>query len=157
MNVLNNLQFSRMHDLKFNSNNTENLFVEVSLDGRKLIVIGLIYRHPTNKFNEFQDQFLQTISKIEQDKLEFTICGDFLKHNSTPKIDDYLNNIYAEGCNNVINKPTRITETSATLLDHIYTNITNKITRKGILALNFRSFTSFLYVGNKTCKKQEKN
>ena len=44
-----------------------------------------------------------------------------------------LNALYSEGCNNVINKPTRITESSATLLDHMYTNITNSITNRGIL------------------------
>ena len=48
-------------------------------------------------------------------------------------INDYQNAIYSEGCCNIINKPTRITEASATIIDHIYTNATNNITSRGIL------------------------
>jgi len=47
--------------------------------------------------------------------------------------NNYLNTIYAEGCNNLINKPTRITQTTATLLDHIYSDMTKYISYTGIL------------------------
>ena len=41
--------------------------------------------------------------------------------------------VYVEDCTNIINKPTRITESSETLKDHIYTNATNSITSRRIL------------------------
>ena len=44
--------------------------------------------------------------------------------------------IYAEGCINLINKPTRITENSATLLDHLYLNLTNHVTHRGIFTFD---------------------
>ena len=90
-----------------------------------------------NTFNEFQDLFLQTLNKMDHEKYDYFLCGDFnidiLKHESKKNIGNYLNAIYSEGCNNVINKPIRITGSSATLLDHMYINTTNSITNRRIL------------------------
>lgn len=159
--VLNNLSFNRRHDLEFKSFDSENLFIEISLSPSKIIVLGLIYRHPNNNFAEFQDQFLKTINKLRQDKQEFIISGDFnidlLKHETNSKINDYINAVHSEGCNNIINKPTRITESSATLIDHIYTNITDKITNRGILTFDISDhLPTFCLTDLKTTKKQEK-
>ena len=64
-------------------------------------------------------------------KQDYIIRGDinvdFFKNNFNSKISEHLNAISAEGCNNLINKPTSITENTVTLLDHIYSNITNSI------------------------------
>ena len=43
-----------------------------------------------------------------------------------------MNSLYSEGCYNLIDKSTRITGTSSTLLDHIYTNISDKTLTSGI-------------------------
>ena len=82
--VLNHFKFYRRLDLEFNSFDSENVFIEITPDSGKVFVISVVYRHPTNKFDEFQQQFLQTVDKLEKDKREFLICGDFnidlLKH-----------------------------------------------------------------------------
>ena len=79
---------------------------------------------------------MQTLKKMIDEKQEYFLCGDFnvdlLKHESIKNIGKYLNALYSEGCNNVINKPTRIEKSTATLLDHMYTNLTNSITNRGI-------------------------
>ena len=75
---------------------------------------------------------MQTLNKIDLEKYDYFLC-DILKHKSKKNIGNYLNALYSEGCNNVINKPTCIMESSATLLDHMYTNTTNSITNRGIL------------------------
>ena len=53
--------------------------------------------------------------------------------NTNNKVTDYLNELYSAGCYSVINKPTRITDTSATTLDHIYSNSLHKISVSGVL------------------------
>ena len=135
--ILNNLKYSRRHDLEFQSADSETVFIELNLAANKKIIVGVIYRHPTNTFNEFQDLLLQTLNKMDLEKYDYFLCGDsnidILKHESKKNIGNYLNALYSEGCNNVINKPTRITESSATLLNHMYTNTTNSITNRGIL------------------------
>ena len=130
--MLNTLQFRRRHDLEFKTDDIENAFVEVKLTTRKKIVIELICRHPTSNLTEFQDKFTSILNQLNQTKQEYITCGDFnidqskLEKNS--KIDKYFNAIYAEGCINLINKPTFITKNSAILLDHSYWNMTNHIT-----------------------------
>ena len=135
--VLSNLNYFRRHDLEFQSADSENVFIELNLNAHKKIIIGVICRHPSTSFCEFQDLLMQTIKKMIYEKQEYFLCGDFnedlLKHESTKNIGKYLNALYSEGCNNVINKPTRIEKSTATLLDHMYTNLTNSITNRGIL------------------------
>ena len=51
------------------------------------------------------------------------ITGDILlKTNRHVKILHYFNTVSSLGCSQIIPHPTRITATSSTLLDHIYTN-----------------------------------
>ena len=47
---------------------------------------------------------------------------DFLKVQSNPMIKQYYECIYSLGCLSLIHSPTRITASSCTLIDHIYTN-----------------------------------
>jgi len=56
-----------------------------------------------------------------------------LKQEKNSNIDKYINEVYFIGYVNLINKLTRITETTATILDHIYNNMTNNIVNSGIL------------------------
>ena len=138
--MLNKLHFTRRHYLEFKTDDTKNVFVEVKLNTRKENVIGLIYRHLTSNFTEFQDKFTSILNQLKQNKQDYVICGHFnidqIKLEKNSKIDKYFNAVYAEGCINLINKPTRITENSATLLDHLYSNLTNHITHIGILTFD---------------------
>ena len=67
----------------------------------------------------------------------FYACGDYninlLKSDANHKIASYLNSVTSFGSICLIDKPTRLGESSATLLDHLYTNnLTTPIT-SGIL------------------------
>ena len=135
--MLSNLNYSRRHDLEFQSADSENVFIELNLTAHKHIIVGVMCRHPSTSFCEFQDLLMLTLKKIIYEKQEYFLCGDFNvdlpKHESTKNIDKYLNALYSEECNNVIYKPTRIEKSTATLLNHMYTNLTNCITNRGIL------------------------
>ena len=104
--MLSNLNYSRRHDLEFQSADSENVFIELNLTAHKKIIIGVIYRHPSTSFCEFQDLLMQTLKKMIYEKQEYFLCRDFnvdlLKHESTKNIGKYLNALYSEGCNNVI-------------------------------------------------------
>ena len=67
----------------------------------------------------------------------FVLMGDYnidiSKQNIDNKIQNYVNEIYSSGCFSLINEPTRITSTSATTLNHIYSNSLRKISVSGIL------------------------
>ena len=48
--------------------------------------------------------------------------ADLLKSNSDTNIKDFMNLTYSLGCIPLITHPTRITTTSSTLLDYVYTD-----------------------------------
>ena len=93
--MLNKLQFTKRHDLEFKTDDTEKIFVEVKSNKRKKIVIGLVYRHPTSNFIEFQDKFTSILNQLNQTKQEYVICGDFnidqIKLEKNSKINKYFN------------------------------------------------------------------
>ena len=159
--VLNTLKYTRREDLEFKTDDSENIFIEINVTNRKAIVIGLVYRHPSSDFTAFQDKFTETLNKLNHSKLEYIISGDFnidlFKVESNSKICNYLSAIYTEGCNSLINKPTRITETSATLLDHMYSNMTNQITNRGILRFDISDYLpTFCCLGFKSLTRHNK-
>ena len=52
---------------------------------------------------------------------------DFLKYNSHAQTEEYLDMLHSNNILPIITKPTRITNYTATLIDHIYTNNTNQM------------------------------
>ena len=57
----------------------------------------------------------------------------FLKLAFTKKTNDYIDNIFSRGFIPRICKPTRITQSSATVIDHIYTNDICHNSKSGII------------------------
>ena len=52
---------------------------------------------------------------------------DFLKYNHHTQTEEYLDMLHSNNISPIITKPTRITNYTATLIDHIYTNNTNQM------------------------------
>ena len=92
----------------------------------KRLVIGVIYRHQKSNFQEYQTAMENTIELLNSNSTTYYITGDvnidLLKTNHDIKISHYFNTLNSLGCSQIIAHPTRITATSSTLLDHIYTN-----------------------------------
>ena len=66
------------------------------------------------------------------------MLGDFnincFDYDLNEKVRNFYNSVYEQGAIPVINRPTRIAKTSATLIDNIITNdITNNSLKKGII------------------------
>ena len=56
----------------------------------------------------------------------FVICGDLninlVKYNKDTKVNNYANDITSMGCIISIDRSTRMTETSSTILDHFWSS-----------------------------------
>ena len=143
----------------------ESIFIEIKNKNSKNILIGVIYR-PNSQPKADIDIFSSTISDImnkinNEDKI-CAIMGDMnidlLKFESHPKTSEYLDTIYSNGFFPVINKPTRLSTTSATLIDHIYSNNITSNAQAGIIltdvADHFGVFHAFDYK-TKKLKQQE--
>jgi len=67
-----------------------------------------------------------TIDTINRHKAEYYFCGDlninFLQSDFKLNISNYSDMLISLGCIPLIRHPTRITSSSATLIDHMYSN-----------------------------------
>ena len=119
-----NFSYKERHDLWLMNDSIECVFVEAYL--RKKVLIGVIYRPPDRPISDFNGQLKTLFDKINDSKLPCYLLGDIninlLNHQVHKDTSDYLDMLY---CNNflpVINRPTRVTDHSATLIDHILCN-----------------------------------
>ena len=118
----------------------ESIFVEVSSISSKNNIVGVIYRpnsQPKADIDIFMKTLLDLMNLITNENKHCTMMGDFnidlLKYNSHEKTNNYVDNIFSNGFLPIITKPTRVTASSATLIDHIYTNNLNQILTAGII------------------------
>ena len=107
----------------------ESIFIEIINESSKNSVVGVIYRPNTAPWADldiFETNLQELMNSINNEAKLCTIMGDFnvdlIKFNIHQRTNDYLENIFSCGFLPVILKPTRITHSSATLIDHIYTN-----------------------------------
>ena len=111
-------------------------------------MIGTLYRPPCNNVNEFIDNLDSTLECPCFANKHFYLMGDFnidldkSKGQTASSIDNntniqnkdkLLNTFSAFAIHPCINKPTRITTTSSTLIDNIFTNTLSKRHDSGIL------------------------
>ena len=107
----------------------ESLFVEIMSTSSKNQIIGVIYRPntaPRADLEIFSAHLYETMDKINLEHKPTIIMGDFnidlLKYGSHRKTNEFVDNVFSQGFMPLIHKPTRITPSSATLIDHIYSN-----------------------------------
>ena len=120
------MSFTILDDFNRSCNNCENLWVKILLNGNKSVNGGIIYRHPGYDFSEFHESIIDCIHKLNQSQNKFIIYGDInihlLKYGKDLRVNRYVNEITSLGCIIPIDKPTKLTETSSTIIDHFYTN-----------------------------------
>ena len=120
------------------STDIENIFFDILLPNSKPILVGIIYRPPDQ--SGFLGKLTEAIKTTQKfDKQEVYILGDFninLLSKETlcirkPKY--YTEFCSLHGLRQLLNSPTRITESTSTLLDHILTNSVDRVSQSGIL------------------------
>ena len=111
----------------------ECLFLEVNQPHKKNEIIGVIYRPntaPRADLDIFMSNIYDIMDIINKEGKCGILMGDFninlLQFSSHNKTNAFLENVFSQGFMPLILKPTRVTPTSATLIDHIYTNKINQ-------------------------------
>ena len=109
----------------------ESLFIDIQF-GNDKITCGTIYRAPKqDRFsnNQFIVQLKNALSTLNVSKNKAYIMGDVnydLLQDSHTFTDDFVDIMYDHSFYPIINKPTRITQSSSRCIDHIWTNIHDK-------------------------------
>lgn len=122
----------------------EDMFVELcSRDGSNQFVCGVIYRHPKCNSKTFIKNLETKVMQLNQNKKTFYIAGDFNINTadtcSSPVINDYKNMLNSSGISCIITKPTRVTSSSSSLIDHILTNDIHNTIHPGVVQTDMLS------------------
>jgi hypothetical protein len=127
------IKFSPRLDLS--SHQLENLSIEIRKPSSKPFIVSTWYRPPdltNDKFSYFES----FIGRLDSENVEYCLLGDLncdlvasvLDHNSRSLTD--IADLY--GIHQLINEPTRVTESSSTIIDHIFTNAPDKVVFSGV-------------------------
>ena len=101
------------------------------------ILVGSLYRRPNSNLNDFLNELETIVSLANNENKKLYLLGDFninlFNYDSDPQVRRFVNLMHSNNLFNVIDKATRVTNTSATLIDHIWTNNLENLQSSGIL------------------------
>ena len=105
------------------------------------VLLVNVYRSPSSNSSKFIESFDEILSKLRSHgRKQIVLAGDFnidlIKHEYDEKSQNLIDTAASYGFTQVISRPTRITDHSATLIDHVYTNKVEKIMSSSVLALD---------------------
>ena len=123
------IDFTQRSDLQIDCHDCDSIFIEITNSSshiRKNIIIGIIYRPETVNLADFHSELSRVFDVINDESKQSYIMGDFnidlLKCDRDPQVNDFINLVFSSGYYPTIDRPTRITETSISLIDNILTN-----------------------------------
>lgn len=125
--IKNNLDFIERNDITIMNNFIETLFIEIKKEHTsKNIIVGVIYKPPTSPSDAFLDILNNILLKLQNEHKTIYIMGDFninlLRGTQHKATSDFVDTMFSYSLLPVINKPTRITNSSASLIDNIFSN-----------------------------------
>ena len=104
-------------------------------------IIVNVYRSPSNKESEFITLIEAVLQKLERfSRKHVLLVGDFnidlIKHKNDIHCQNLIDTASQHGFIQVASRPTRITDHSATLIDHVYTNNIEKTASCNIVTID---------------------
>lgn len=143
-------QSFQLKHISFQLPHIESLFIKITHP--HTYIVGMLYRPPNTNIADFlasMDTILQHLTN--DSRVPCYITGDFninlLKHKTDNNVKELINLLYSYYMFPVVTKPTRVTQTSASLIDHIWTNDIHSHQNSGIMNItisdHFPVFASF--------------
>ena len=127
--INNNLEYIKRSDISIFDENVESIFIELSKDYigyKKNSTIGVIYRPPNTDMSIFNQQLLNILSSLKTENKIVYLMGDFninlLNIDKHLPSSEFLENLFSYNFYPLINKPSRVSKSSATLIDNIFCN-----------------------------------
>ena len=154
-----NFEYEPIKDISiFEPHIFESQFIKLKTSKNKFIIIGNIYRPNTapkadlQRFNDILENILDKISsdpdlkKADDVQLVGDVNIDLLQYKHHNHTATYIDNLISHGQLPLITLPTRITPTSATVLDHISTSHRSDRYDSGIIQSSLSDHLPVFYV-----------
>ena len=149
--VKKSINFSVRNDLCMGS--LENLCIEIRKPRSKSFIVATWYRPPNSLVSIFSP-FEELIGKLDSLNTEFYLLGDLNCNMAASQFDSdtrkllTITDVY--GLQQLITEPTRITETSATWIDLIFTNCPDKVLCSGVRLIGISDHSMvYVYLNNR--------
>ena len=159
--IKSSLIFSIKDNLSLNVQGCEDLWISIDFPGLKSkYVFSVIYHHPCSNHNAFFDNLEQNMQALNDKKTKVMIMGDINIDlaSQTNYVSDYNLLLQSNFFFSLITKPTRVTYSSKTIIDHVLTNDTDSILTPGILTYSISDhYPIFCTISNPTFKTTKKN
>ncbi|MBY0580085.1 MAG: hypothetical protein K2P53_00155, partial [Rickettsiales bacterium] len=123
--VCNSINYVQRNDLCVNETDCESLCIEIVNKTTKNIIINTTYRKPAGNLQIFKTLLNTFLTKVNKERKHVYIVGDInldLMRQASNNVKHFIDTLLQHNFIPTINKPTRITKNSSTLLDNIITN-----------------------------------
>ena len=136
--VKSSLKADKGLDLSTFTSDFKTLWIEIQNTKSKNILFCCAYRHPSSDIDKFNEHMQEIITKIENEKKLVFIMGNFninsLNYENHTPTSDFINTFFANHLQPLILQPTKVTDSTSTLIDNIFSNdISNKVTMGNML------------------------
>ena len=127
--VQDHVYFKEISDLSYFDEDCETVFIEMK-KGHQLqnhnVIIGVIYRPPNQDISSFNDKTSNIVNVVRRENKTCYFLGDYniniLNYESHAQTAQFVDLISSNVYFPLITRPSRVTATSATLIDNIFTN-----------------------------------
>jgi len=124
-----NINYRVRDDLCEFCEKVESLFIEIpntEMGTNKNTIIGVVYRPPGGNIDDFNVLFGSILDRLKRENKLLYLLGDFninlINADSHQPTSNFLDSLYAASLFPLINRPTRITSQTATLIDNVFCN-----------------------------------
>ena len=141
-----------IEDMNLMNEIAETLFIEISDRDKRKTILGVVYKSPHSNSADFLDTLNNLLHCHSVQNKRCIIMGDFnydlLASDTNISANDFLETFLSASFLPLISRPTRITNTSATLIDNFFSNIRSEF-KAGIVISDISDhFPIFIYCSN---------
>eukprot|EP00732_Lithocolla_globosa_P000443 Lithocolla_globosa_v1_NODE_136_length_5835_cov_11.826644.p1 type:complete len:433 gc:universal NODE_136_length_5835_cov_11.826644:1806-508(-) len=143
--VLNGIDYKVLPDVAKQLLGCESLWIEYTKNKNKSVqqVIGVIYRTENVSVSTFSFQLEKILDMFQSEDTSCVICGDTNIDLATTNFSNsYIQTVSLCGFRNLITAPTRITESSSTHIDHMFTNKLSTMLTAGTISCDVADHNS---------------
>jgi len=167
--IKDNIQFRLRNDLNFpvcKESMYDGIFIEVinhsspTQTNTSNTLIFIIYRSPSqNSINELIADLNIVLEKVKQENKTVVITGDLnidlLKYNTDNQTTQFVDMLISNNLTPRVTLPTRITNTSATLIDHMFSNADSNKSIAGTLKTDIADhYCNFIFLDSNIDKSK---
>ena len=134
---LNEQYIQHSSQIMLHDTSLETIFIKCQLSLSMEIIIGQAYKPPSMESARFIEEFSKCLERLDQMNKTTVLCGDFnidlfalLNDN---ECQDFLNALTSFGYLPTISKTTRFSDSKQSLIDNIFCNNIEFITKSGII------------------------